>query len=124
MQIDVDFPGGVRVDAHIGNFTVHTDQTLADGGAETAPSPFDLFLASTAACAGFYVVSFCRKRGIATAGLRLFQRLQIDPENGHVVKDYDRNSTAARLPGQVPGGGGARGRAVHGQEASGAPAGV
>ncbi len=56
MQFDVDFPGGVRVDAHFGPFVVHTDQTRQDGGDDSAPSPFDLFLAATATCAGYYVL--------------------------------------------------------------------
>lgn len=86
MQIDVNFPGGVRVDAHFGGFTVHTDQTVADGGEGSAPSPFDLFLASTATCAGFYVASFCRQRGIDPAGLHLVQRLEVDPTSGHVTQ--------------------------------------
>lgn len=86
MQIDVDFPGGARVDAHFGTFTIHTDQAVQDGGEGSAPSPFDLFLASTAACAGFYVQRFCRQRGIATEALRLTQRLEVDPATGHVVK--------------------------------------
>lgn len=86
MQIDVDFPGGARVDAHLGRFTLHTDQTAADGGEDSAPSPFDLFLASTAACAGFYVQRFCQQRHIPTNGLHLTQRLEVDPETGHVVK--------------------------------------
>jgi putative redox protein len=86
MEIDVDFPGGVRVDARFGAFTVHTDQTTHDGGDGLAPSPFDLFLAATATCAGFYVHSFCRQRGIATAGLHLVQRLEVDPASGHVTK--------------------------------------
>jgi putative redox protein len=86
MEIDVDFPGGVRVDAHFGAFTVHTDQPTHDGGDGSAPSPFDLFLAATATCAGFYVQSFCRKRGIATSGLHMVQRLEVDPASGHVTK--------------------------------------
>ncbi len=86
MQIDVDFPGGVRVDAHFGPFTVHTDQTAADGGEDSAPSPFDLFLAATATCAGFYVASFCRQRGIDPSTLHLIQRLELDPASGHVAK--------------------------------------
>ena len=86
MQIDVDFPGGVRVDAHFGQFLVHTDQTVDDGGQGSAPSPFDLFLAATASCAGFYVVSFCQQRGIDGTGVHLVQRLEIDPGTGHVVK--------------------------------------
>ncbi len=86
MEIDVDFPGGVRVDAHFGSFTVHTDQTTRDGGEGSAPSPFDLFLAATATCAGFYVQRFCRQRGIDTAGMHLVQRLEVDPTSGHVTK--------------------------------------
>jgi len=86
MQIDVDFPGGVRVDAHFGAFTVHTDQSPGNGGDGSALSPFDLFLSATATCAGFYVVSFCRQRGIATTGLHLVQRLEVDPASGHVLK--------------------------------------
>ncbi|MEP7359459.1 MAG: OsmC family protein [Anaerolineales bacterium] len=86
MQIDVDFPGGARVDAHFSGFTVHTDQTVRDGGDGTAPSPFDLFLASTAACAGFYVQRFCQQRQIPTAELHLIQRLEVDPATGHVTK--------------------------------------
>jgi putative redox protein len=86
MQIDVDFPGGVRVDAHFGGFTVHTDQTVDDGGGGSAPSPFDLFLASTATCAGFYVVRFCQQRGLDTTGLHLTQSLEVDPATGHVTQ--------------------------------------
>ena len=86
MEIDVDFPGGVRVDAHFGGFTVHTDQPMPDGGEASAPSPFDLFLAATATCAGFYVQSFCRQRGIATAGVHLVQRLEVDSASGHVTR--------------------------------------
>jgi len=86
MEIDVNFPGGVRVDAHFGAFTVHTDQTTRDGGEESAPSPFDLFLAATATCAGYYVQRFCRQRGIDTAGMHLVQRLDVDPASGHVTK--------------------------------------
>ena len=86
MQIDVDFPGGARVDAHFNGFTIHTDQTVRDGGDASAPSPFDLFLASTAACAGFYVQRFCQQRQIPSAGLHLLQRLEVDPATGHVTK--------------------------------------
>jgi len=86
MQIDVDFPGGVRVDAHYGPFEVHTDQSRSDGGEGSAPSPFDLFLTATATCAGYYVLSFCRTRGIPAAGIHLVQRLEVDAASGHVTK--------------------------------------
>ena len=64
MEMKVSFPGNVGVDAEFAGFTVHTDQPLSAGGDATGPSPFQLFLASIATCAGFYVLSFLKKRGI------------------------------------------------------------
>ncbi len=68
------------MDAHVGPFTVRTDQPQSYGGDNSAPSPFDLFLASLAACAGYYVLQFCDSRGIDTEGMRLTQRAERDPE--------------------------------------------
>jgi ribosomal protein S12 methylthiotransferase accessory factor len=48
MEMMIDFPGGARVDAHFGSFTVHTDQPPA----ASAPTPFATFLASLGTCAG------------------------------------------------------------------------
>lgn len=80
MEIIVDFPGGSRVDAHFGDFTVPTDQPpLA-----SAPTPFDLFLASIATCAGIYVLGFCQKRGLPTDGIKIVQRMQSDPATGMI----------------------------------------
>ena len=36
-----------------------------------APAPFDLFLASLAACAGVYALNFCESRKLSTEGLGL-----------------------------------------------------
>jgi putative redox protein len=69
----VSFPGGKRVDATLGDHTVHTDQSPEHGGEGAAPEPFDLFLASLATCAGAYVLGFCQARDIPTAGIWLSQ---------------------------------------------------
>jgi putative redox protein len=86
MEITVDFPGGSRVDARIGNFIVRTDQPQAVGGENSAPSPFELFLASLATCAGYYVLGFCRMRGISTEGIRVTQRMERDAATKMVAK--------------------------------------
>lgn len=70
MMYEVTFPGGVAVDTTIDGHTIHTDQP-APHGAGSGPSPFELFLASLATCAGFYALRFCQERGIATDGLRV-----------------------------------------------------
>jgi putative redox protein len=78
MEISVNFPGGSRVNAQIGHFTVATDQPALMGGDDSAPTPFAVFLASLATCAGFYVMEFCRKRGIDHKDIRLIQKVERD----------------------------------------------
>jgi ribosomal protein S12 methylthiotransferase accessory factor len=75
MEMIIDFPGGARVDAHFGNFTVKTDQPIQGGGEDSAPTPFAVFLASIGTCAGIYVLGFCRQRGLSTEGIRIVERI-------------------------------------------------
>ncbi len=82
----IDFPGGARVDAHFGPYTVKTDQPPSGGGEGSAPAPFSLFLASIGTCAGIYVLGFCRQRNLPTDGIRLVQRMDTDPFTHMVAK--------------------------------------
>jgi ribosomal protein S12 methylthiotransferase accessory factor len=82
----VTFPGGKRVDAEYGGFTIRTDQPPKGGGEGAAPQPFDLFLASIATCAGIYVKGYCDARGIATETLGLELRIERDHEQHRVAK--------------------------------------
>lgn len=86
MEMTVVFPGGARADARFGAFEVRTDQPVEGGGDGSAPTPFELFLASLGTCAGIYVLDFCRRRGIDTAGIRLVQRTMANPETGMIEK--------------------------------------
>jgi ribosomal protein S12 methylthiotransferase accessory factor len=70
-HLEVTFPGGKRVDVQFGGFRVATDQSENNGGEASAPAPFDLFLASIAACSGIYALNFCQTRDIPTQGLGL-----------------------------------------------------
>jgi len=60
----IRFPGGLKVDVLYRDMVIPTDQPVREGGEGTAPSPFDLFLASLAACAGYYTLAFCKEREI------------------------------------------------------------
>ena len=84
MEMIIDFPGGARVDAHFGPYTVPTDQPPQGGGEASAPTPFALFLASMGTCAGIYVLGFCKQRGLPTDGIRILQRMHTDPVTGMV----------------------------------------
>lgn len=83
MEMMVDFPGGDRVDAHFSPFDVATDQP-APGYMPVDPSPFLIFLASIGTCAGFYVLGFCKQRGISAEGICIRQVNHSNPANGMV----------------------------------------
>jgi ribosomal protein S12 methylthiotransferase accessory factor len=82
MEMVIDFPGGSRVDAHFGPFTVMTDQPPQ----ASAPTPFATFLASIGTCAGIYVLGFCQQRGLPTDGIRIVQRMHADRFSGMIGK--------------------------------------
>ena len=85
MEMVIDFPGGARVDAHFGSYTIKTDQPPSGGGEGSAPTPFAVFLSSMGACAGIYVLGFCKQRGLPTEGIRIIQKAIPDPFNHGMV---------------------------------------
>ncbi|RMG84889.1 MAG: osmotically inducible protein OsmC, partial [Candidatus Dadabacteria bacterium] len=68
------------------------------GGGGTGPSPFDVFLSSIAACAGYFALRFCQERDIDTAGLGVTLEVERDPERHRVSK----LTTRVRLPEGFP----------------------
>jgi putative redox protein len=78
--MEISFDGGKVITAHLGGHAIKTDQPIEGGGTNTAPAPYDLFLASIGTCAGIYVKSFCDQRGIPTDNMRIVQSMVIDPQ--------------------------------------------
>ena len=85
-RYDITFPGNLKVDAHFRGFTITSDQPVQDGGDNTAPAPFELFLASIGMCAGFYIISFCQARAIAADLLKMTQTVIRSDETHRVEK--------------------------------------
>ncbi len=71
MEMDICLDGGKKVNARVRGFTITTDQPVMEGGGDAAPTPFEVFIASLGACAGFYAVAYCSSRRLPTAGVRL-----------------------------------------------------
>ncbi|MEA2068167.1 MAG: OsmC family protein [Verrucomicrobiota bacterium] len=97
-DITVSFPGGKRVDAHYGDRTVQTDQSVKNGGAGAAPEPFDLFFVSMATCVGIYVLEFCTTRNLDTEGLDVHLYSEFNPDE----KRYPLISIDVKLPNGFP----------------------
>lgn len=92
MEMEIVFPGGLRVDAIADGMVISTDQ---DG---SAPAPFGLFLASIGTCAGIYVLSFCKQRGLPTDNMRIVQRMSVNP----LTRMVDRIELDIQLPPDFP----------------------
>ncbi len=97
-ELKVVFAGNYRIDVEYKGFTVKTDQPVREGGDGTAPSPFDVFLVSLAACAGYYALAFCKERKIPTEGLGVI----MTTERGEVSKMVDKISIAVTPPAGFP----------------------
>jgi putative redox protein len=80
--MEITFDGGKVVTAHSHGHIIKTDQPVRSGGQDSAPSPFELFLASIGTCAGIYVKSFCDNRKIPTDNIRIIQSARYDEESG------------------------------------------
>jgi ribosomal protein S12 methylthiotransferase accessory factor len=71
MEMTITLGRNQRVDANFKGFRIVTDQPLENGGDESAPTPYDLFLASLGTCMGYYAGRFCAARGLSTEGIDL-----------------------------------------------------
>lgn len=81
-EIEITFSGKTKIDAKIGNHIIKTDQPINQGGEDTAPSPYELFLASLGTCAGIYIKMFCDKRNISTDNIKLTEKVEFDKITG------------------------------------------
>ncbi len=97
-EMKVTFPGNLKVQAQINEFTIETDQSKESGGDGSAPSPFALFTASVATCAGFFAMKFCRARNIETEGMSLLMKYSFDEE----TKRYPEMEIQLKLPEGFP----------------------
>ncbi len=96
--MEIYFEGGKKVNVNYNGFTIKTDQPVKGGGEGSAPTPFDLFLASLGACAGVYIKGFCDQRGLDASKIKLLQKMHYD-SNEHLMKRFD---IEIQLPSDFP----------------------
>ena len=97
MELKVTLEGNKKVSTHIGDHLIMTDQPEKNGGSNSAPAPYDLFVASIATCAGFYIQSYCDNKNIDSSGIELSLNVTRDEKqaiNGFV--------TTIHIPEDIP----------------------
>lgn len=82
MEIKIEFPeqslNGHKVNAHLGNHVLHTDQPKSYGADDSAPAPFLMFLGSIATCSGWFLLRFLEARDIPLDGISLKMATKMD----------------------------------------------
>jgi ribosomal protein S12 methylthiotransferase accessory factor len=84
-DMEITFGGNKKINASFHGFEIKTDQPQSAGGDGSAPTPFDLFLASLGTCAGIFAVGFLQSRKLSTEGFKILVSFERDPES-HLVK--------------------------------------
>lgn len=74
-MIQTRYAGNKKVAVDINGFTVMTDLPASMQGDNTAPNPFDLFLASFASCTAVFALLYLDKAGLSKDGINV----AIDP---------------------------------------------
>ena len=90
--------GGDRFEIAVRGHTITVDQPTADGGADTAPTPTELFIASLASCVAFYARRFLARHDLPTDGLAVDATYSISPRPAR-VGEID---LVLRVPDGVP----------------------
>ena len=98
MTYEVVLEGGKKVSMVMHNHKVVADQPVKAGGEDSAPAPFDLFLASIGTCAGYYVKAFCDQRGIPAEGIRILQHVNYNLDQRRI----DQIDIEIKLPPEFP----------------------
>ena len=98
MELKITLEGDKRVAARMGDHLIMTDQPIKHGGTNSAPAPYDLFLASIGTCAGFYVQSYCENKGIDPSGIDITLTAKRDP----TTKQINGFVTTIHIPQELP----------------------
>jgi len=96
MNLEIKLLDGSKVEALIGEHKIIADQDKASGGDNTAPNPFEYFLASVGMCVGFYIKGFCKNRGINMDGIKITEEVTRNSD------DKVKFSISIKLPSDFP----------------------
>jgi putative redox protein len=79
-NLSVTHQAGDRFQLQVRGHRLTCDQPPADGGTDQGPTPTELFVASMAACVGFYARRFLARHGLDTTGLRVEAAFTMSPD--------------------------------------------
>jgi uncharacterized OsmC-like protein len=79
-NLSVTHQTGDRFELQVRGHQLLCDQPLADGGTDQGPTPTELFVASLAACVGFYARRFLARHHLDADGLQVQATFTMSPD--------------------------------------------
>jgi putative redox protein len=79
-NLSVTHQTGDRFQVQVRGHRLLCDQPTSDGGTDQGPTPTELFVASLAACVGFYARRFLARHDLEAAGLRVEATYTMSPD--------------------------------------------
>jgi len=70
-KLNVDYLGGRSFEASVRNHKIIIDLPHDSKGKDAGPTPPEFFVMSLASCVGIYLVFYCEKANLDTAGLKV-----------------------------------------------------
>lgn len=89
---------GKRLAIGVRDHVLFVDQPVEDGGADSAPTPTELLLASLAGCVAHYARSYLARHGLPDAGLRVDATAELTVRPARL----DDITVSLRLPDGFP----------------------
>ena len=106
--IGITFTGGESYEALVRGHRIAVDQPPGFGGADSAPTPVELFVASLATCVAFYAGRYLTRHGHGRDGLTVSAAFAMASDGPARVSDI---RLVVRVPASLPAG---RRSALHG----------
>jgi putative redox protein len=97
-SMTVQYLDGDQFTIEVRNHMLTVDQPITSGGANTAPTPTELFVASLASCVAFYARRYLARHQLPTAGLSATADYELGSRPGRVTSIR----VDLRLPHGIP----------------------
>lgn len=96
-MLEAKYIDAKKVEVRVNNFIVHTDMPLEAGGQNSAPNPFEMFMASFLACQAVFAMSFIEKNNMQKNNFS-FRAQPVYDDKGLITK----MTTIVKIPSDFP----------------------
>ena len=96
-MLEAKYIDAKKVEVRVNNYIVHTDMPREAGGDNSAPNPFEMFMASFLACQAVFAMSYVEKNGMKKEDFS-FRAEPVYDDKGLITK----MTTIVKIPSAFP----------------------